>query len=155
MTDKNISKAKCVWGLFVIIAIVVTGMPILFHTMNIKEMAIVGFHGEENMRLAFASDQKEAIHQLIKEGKYRCCIENPCSYCFLNSTASEDGTVCDCLDEIVNGEHPCGECMGEILEGNGNKYLSEYFPAAIADEVGNQYLDVLGKIVDDKYNKVK
>jgi len=155
MTDKNISKIKSGWVVPLIIAIVVAGIPILFHTMNMEEMVMDSINGEKNMRLAIASEQKEAMYQLIREGKYRCCIENPCSYCFLNSTVSEDGTVCDCLDEIVNGEHPCGECIGEILEGNGNKYLSEYFPAAIADEIGDQYLGVLGKIVDDKYNKVK
>ena len=153
MADKNILKAKCTWALLAIIAVVIAGIPVLFHTMDMREMAMKAFHDENSMRLAIASEQKAAIHQLIKEGKYRCCIENPCSYCFLNSTPEEDGTVCDCLDEIINGEHPCGECMGEILEGNGNKYLSEYFPAAIADEVGGQYLDTLKNIINDKYSK--
>ncbi len=152
MIDKNISKIKCVLGSLLII-VIIAGIPILFHAMNMKDVAMDGFHDEKNMRLAIASEQKEAIHQLIREGKYRCCLEKPCSYCFLKAPDNGEEAVCDCLDEVMNGEHPCGECMGEILEGHGNKFLSEYFPEAIADEVGGQYLDTLEEIVDDKYNK--
>ncbi len=149
------SKIKRITILISVIAIVAAGIPVILHKTNMTDMAMENFYGKSDTRIAFADKQKAAIYQLVKEGKYRCCIENPCSYCFLNSTPEEDGTICDCLDEVMNGEHPCGECMGEILEGNGNKFLSEYFPAAIADEVGDKYLETLEEIIDDKYNKIK
>ncbi len=56
--------------------------------------------------------------KLMEEGKYRCCIKEPCSYCL------EEGG-CDCIDKIMEGRAPCGECIGEILEGNANPYLSD------------------------------
>ena len=36
----------------------------------------------------------------------------------------------------MNGKHPCGECIGEIMEGKGNALIAEYFATAIAEEVG-------------------
>jgi len=48
--------------------------------------------------------------------------------------------------------HPCGECIGEILEGHGNPYLAEYFAAAIAEEVGEQHLEILKQIISEEYD---
>jgi len=92
--------------------------------------------------------------KLIDEGKYKCCLENPCSYCLLEDeikTETFNGKVleCECLVEIMNGEHPCGECIGEILEGNGNKYLSKYFATAIAEKTGNK--EAIKQIIFEKY----
>ncbi len=61
---------------------------------------------------------KEVKLQLIKEGKYRCCLKEPCSYCL------EHGE-CDCLDSVMEGNPPCGECLGELIEGEGNPYLDK------------------------------
>ena len=83
--------------------------------------------------------------KLLAEGNYRCCLNKPCSYCF------KEGE-CDCLDKIMNGKHPCGECIGEILEGEGNPLLSEYFATAIADELGKKYTPTIKQIIADKYN---
>ena len=147
------SKAKYIIATVAIIAVIIVGVPFVLHKTNISDMAIEHFYKNmEDARVVVASQQKNIIKNLIKEGKYRCCINNPCSYCFLKSTGSEDGTVCDCLDEIVNGEHPCGECIGEILEGNGNKYLSEYFTDAIVDELGSEYYDTVKSIIESKYS---
>ena len=59
---------------------------------------------------------EEVKLQLIKEGKYRCCLKEPCSYCL------EHGE-CDCIDSVMEGKAPCGECLGELIEGEGNPYL--------------------------------
>ncbi len=83
---------------------------------------------------------------LMMKGMYRCCLEEPCSYCL----KKEDN--CDCMDEVLNGEHPCGECIGEILEGKGNKFLAGHFAEAIADEVGVQHLETIKQIISEKYN---
>jgi hypothetical protein len=52
----------------------------------------------------------------------------------------------------MNGVHPCGECIGEILEGHGNRFIAKYFAKSIAEEVGEQYLDVIKQIISEKYN---
>lgn len=83
---------------------------------------------------------------LIGSEQYSCCLKNPCSYCLL-----KEGS-CDCLKEVMNGEHPCGECVGEILEGEGNPYISKYFARALSDELSEQYHDTLKEIISQKYN---
>lgn len=85
-------------------------------------------------------------------GNYSCCLENPCTYCINKSSDKHGaGSTCSCLDDIMNGTHPCGECIGEILEGHGNKYLSKYFASSIADELGREYLPTIKEIISDKY----
>lgn len=97
------------------------------------------------------SFQNKSIEQqkseLISHGKYKCCIEKPCNYCLIKYQE------CDCMDEVVNGESPCGECIGEILEGEGNPYLAEYFARSIAKEIGSKYLEMLKQIIFEKYGK--
>ena len=84
------------------------------------------------------------VAEKMSQGDYKCCLENPCTYCLI-----KEGS-CDCLAEVMAGEHPCGECIGEILEGNGNHFLAEYFARAIADETGEH--DALKRIIAEKYN---
>ncbi len=108
----------------------------------------------ENMsehRDTFISEKKAIIEYLLMNGKYRCCLEKPCVYCIEKSPGHGEGATCNCLEDIVNGENPCGECIGEIMEGNGNPYLAEYFALAIAEKVGMEYLDTLRQIMLDKY----
>jgi hypothetical protein len=96
---------------------------------------------------------KEDIQQTMKEELgYRCCLETPCVYCIEKTPGHGEGAVCDCLADIVNGVHPCGECIGEILEGHGNPLLAEYFATAIAEEVGEQHLSMLKRIISEKYD---
>lgn len=84
--------------------------------------------------------------------KYRCCLTDACTYCIEKTPGHGEGAVCDCLSDIMDGVHPCGECIGEILEGHGNPYLAEYFAAAIAEKVGMQHLPTLKKIISEKYD---
>ncbi len=69
----------------------------------------------------------------ISAGEYRCCLESPCSYCLLKYGN------CDCLDEVINGEVPCGECLGEIMEGEGNKLLKDRFPGIISRALSGNF----------------
>jgi hypothetical protein len=89
---------------------------------------------------------------LIAAGKYKCCLAKPCSECFSDPEHQDRDLVCDCLVDIMNGKHPCGECIGEILEGHGNPLIAEYFATAIAEKVGEQHLPTLKKIVAEQYS---
>ncbi len=100
-------------------------------------------NAESNKELVVKTD--EGIKKLLAKGDYRCCLDKPCFYCFKKGE-------CDCLDKIMNGKHPCGECIGEILEGEGNPLLAEYFATAIAEKVGEQYAPTLKQIIADKYD---
>ena len=96
------------------------------------------------MRDAIAGDQRE-------HGNYACCLEKPCTYCLEKTPKHGEGSACTCLEDIMNGVHPCGECIGEIMEGHGNKFLSKYFAPAIAEEMGEHHLAALEQMMSEKY----
>jgi len=97
-------------------------------------------------------EKEELIGELMGAGMYRCCLEKPCAYCLEKSPKHGEGASCSCLDDIMNGVHPCGECIGEIIEGHGNKFLAKYFAKAISEEVGERYLLSIKQIISEKYN---
>ena len=103
-------------------------------------------------RLAFLEHRDDIAGAMRADGDYACCLGTPCTYCIEKTPGHGEGASCHCLDDIMNGEHPCGECIGEILEGHGNKLISMYFATAIAEEVGIQYLDTIKQIIAEKYD---
>lgn len=88
--------------------------------------------------------------QLV-HGNYRCCLETPCTYCIEKTPKHGEDAECSCQEDIYNGLHPCGECIGEILEGHGNPLMAEYFATAIAEEIGQQHIDTLKQVIFEKY----
>ncbi len=82
-------------------------------------------------------------------GDYACCLEKPCTYCIEKSPKHGEGATCTCLEDIMNGVHPCGECIGEILEGHGNLFIAKYFATAIAEETGEE--EAIQRIIKEKY----
>jgi|GEM_PF-1389637 hypothetical protein len=156
MNDKNKSwfwPAISIALFAILITLILGPWPMIWshNSMDISDMT-----RHSNME-AMAHDIQEKQDYIIKsnrdEGKYSCCLEKPCVYCINKSSAKHgEGTSCQCLNDIMNGRHPCGECIGEILEGHGNKYLSKYFASSIAEEVGVKYLPTLKEIISDKYD---
>lgn len=111
-----------------------------------------GHHGDmEHQREHYIAHKDAMIHEQIQKGDYACCLVKPCAYCLEKTPGHGEGATCNCLDDVVNGRHPCGECIGEILEGHGNPFLAEYFARAIAEEVGEKYYTPLAQIMSDKY----
>ncbi|NCN98725.1 hypothetical protein COU62_02420 [Candidatus Pacearchaeota archaeon CG10_big_fil_rev_8_21_14_0_10_35_219] len=115
------------------------------HSMNLSDMSM---EEKKEFHISLKTDIQE---ELLEQSRYRCCLKKPCTYCIEKTPGHGEGATCDCLSDIVNGKHPCGECIGEILEGHGNPYLKEYFAEAIAEEVGMNHLDEIQKIIDEKY----
>ncbi len=105
----------------------------------------------DEMREEFLSEKEHMTGEMMAHGDYRCCLEKPCVYCIEKTPGHGEGATCSCLEDVVNGKHPCGECIGEILEGHGNRFLVKYFASAIAEEVGEQHLETIKKIISEKY----
>ena len=105
----------------------------------------------QEKRTHFISLKKSIQKENLNKGQYRCCLKEPCAYCIEKTPEHGESSACDCLKDIVEGVHPCGECIGEILEGHGNPYLTKYFARAIAEKVGEKYIDTLRKIIAEKY----
>lgn len=114
------------------------------HNMNMQN---ISGHRED-----FISARDSIMGTMMANGDYACCLEKPCTYCIEKTPGHGEGASCHCLDDIMNGKHPCGECIGEIMEGHGNKFLSKYFAQAIAEEVGISHLDSLKEIIEEKYD---
>lgn len=93
-----------------------------------------------------------AIKSLLAQGKYKCCMKKPCFRCFSKAGNQDKELVCDCLEDVMNSKHPCGECMGEILEGEGNPLIAEYFASSMAEKLGEQHLGTLKQIITEKYD---
>lgn len=108
-----------------------------------------GAMGDREM---FVGMKNHMIGEMIADEKYKCCLEKPCTYCIEKTPGHGEGASCNCLEDIMNGVHPCGECIGEILEGHGNRFLAKYFASSIAEEVGEEHLETLREIISSKYD---
>lgn len=105
----------------------------------------------EEKRLEFISEKNVIIAEMQEKGMYRCCLEKACTYCIEKTPGHGEGAACTCAQDILDGKHPCGECIGEIMEGHGEIELAPYFAKAIAHKVGDQHLDHLKGIIADMY----
>ncbi len=66
------------------------------------------------MLVAEAKDKlTEAKAKLAEEGKYGCCIKEPCNMCVLAHGK------CDCYEDLKKGEHVCTECYTGWQQGKG------------------------------------
>lgn len=137
-------------GIVVITVVVIYGSGLFFdESSSVCEVDLGS--GKEIAFEEIKAQKDEMIMALATEGKYRCCLEKPCASCLTLDPWHGEGVECSCLDDLVNGKYPCGECAGGILAGRGNKYLTEYFAPSIADKMGEEHLEVIEKIISEKY----
>jgi hypothetical protein len=106
----------------------------------------------EDKRKEFISEKEAIFGELIAGGKYSCCLDKACTYCIEKTPGHGEGAACYCLADVVEGRHPCGECIGEIMEGHGNPFLAKYFAIAIAEEMGGSHLDEFKQMMTEKYD---
>lgn len=90
-------------------------------------------------------------NKLAMEGKYSCCLKKPCWYCIQKTPGHGEGAECTCLQDVLEGRNPCGECIGEIMEGHGLDELKPYYDESIGYKVGTENQGCLQKIIDDMY----
>jgi len=75
----------------------------------------------EQRRTIVLDEISLAIEDAENQEKYKCCIEPPCTMCYLGDWIWDDGT-CDCDGMIKNDEWEsvCPQCIKGIKEGNCN-----------------------------------
>lgn len=56
---------------------------------------------------------RDAKRELKSQGKYNCCIDEPCNQCALEHQS------CPCYDELKAGKPVCSECYGGWQRGEG------------------------------------
>lgn len=139
----------------VLVAGLFLGYSIAPAKMSEDHLAAMMKLGVEEQREAWIRIANNIRTNLVKKGKYDCCLENPCWYCIQKTPGHGEGAECTCRQDILNGKHPCGECIGEILEGHGLPELKPYFAKAIANEVGGEHERHLQEIIDDLYPTIQ
>lgn len=137
MNKLNQQVGYGIFAIFLAVILVITILP-LGHSMTMDQK-----------RAEFISMKEDIQGEMLQKGMYKCCLEKPCTYCIEKTPGHGEGAECNCLADLINGVHPCGECIGEILEGHGNPYLKEYFAPAIAEKTGE--LEAIQRIIDAKY----
>jgi hypothetical protein len=62
-----------------------------------------------------------AISQAVMEGNYRCCINPPCTMCFMEANEWNNHTpgTCACDDLIAEGKEPCPQCKRGLIKDTG------------------------------------
>lgn len=60
-----------------------------------------------------------AIIQAVARGDFRCCINPPCTMCYMEANQWNNYTpgTCACDDLITQGKEPCPQCERGLCEG--------------------------------------
>ena len=73
---------------------------------------------QEKSSTALLAEVKEKLaaakSKLAQEGKYDCCLREPCDHCALAESS------CTCSQEVKRGEAICDECYAGWQEGKGD-----------------------------------
>ena len=62
-----------------------------------------------------------AISQAVARGDYKCCINPPCTMCYLEANQWNNfiAGTCACDDLIAKGEKPCPQCERGLIKDTG------------------------------------
>ncbi len=146
------TKTNLILGLVLImIAGVFFGYFIKSSVSSEDYLAVIKNKSISEQRQDWMSIADNIRKKLAMKGKYDCCLVNPCWYCIQKTPGHGEGAECSCRQDILAGRHPCGECIGEILEGHGLVELKPYYAKAIAHKVGIEHEAHLQEIINDMY----
>lgn len=104
----------------------------------------------EEKHKVFVETETSLTHEFLQKGMYACCLETPCHTCLSLTPYHGEGAECECLADVINGEAPCGECIGGILSGRGNKFLAPYFTQALSEKFGEK--EAIERIIEEQYS---
>jgi hypothetical protein len=84
------------------------------------------FQSFQQKRESVMAEMMSTIYGEVAEGNYRCCIEPPCTMCFLGEWKWDDG-ICRCDDLIAEGDfdNVCPQCKSLIKEGRCKSSLKD------------------------------
>lgn len=81
----------------------------------------------EEMYGQIIKERDWAIQKAVEAGDYRCCIEPPCTMCYMeaNKWNNHQAGTCACDDLIAKGQEPCPQCLSGLCSGAGNCQIKE------------------------------
>lgn len=77
--------------------------------------------GLEEMLERLKKERDYAIKKAAIAGLYRCCINPPCTMCYMeaNQWNNEKAGTCACDDLIAQGKEPCPQCKRGLCGVSG------------------------------------
>jgi len=81
----------------------------------------------EEMLQHITEERSLAIRKAKNEGEYKCCIEPPCTMCFMEANKWNNFTpgTCACDDLIAEGKEPCPQCKRELCSTSAGESKKE------------------------------
>ena len=76
----------------------------------------------EEMHQQILSERDHAIKVASEDGYYNCCIEPPCTMCYMEANIwnNYEAGTCACDDLIAQGKEPCPQCKNGLCEISEN-----------------------------------
>jgi len=102
-------------SLLLLLLLVVGGVFFLLSDKN--DSSFEGLSNEE-ISQRIIKERDLAIEKAVEAGDYRCCINPPCTMCYLEANEWNNfktGT-CACDDLIAQGEEPCPQCKKGLCQ---------------------------------------
>ncbi len=139
------------------VAVTFLGVALLVTTAVVmpseRHQVMAAFAGldRDGQHEVFTAMRDHLHHEMIPDGDYRCCLAKACTSCAALDPWHGEGASCSCLEDVVNGRPPCGECVGGIMMGRGNPLLAKYFASSIAGKLGAGHAEALKRIIEEQY----
>ncbi len=103
----------------VIITLIIIGVSVGYLAQNILSPTFSDLSSDD-MYQEIIEERDIAISKAVDDGVYRCCIDPPCTMCYMeaNQWNNDEPGTCLCDDLIAEGKEPCPQCKSGICEGS-------------------------------------
>ena len=93
----------------------------------------------EAMHARIIEERDFAIGQAVARGDYHCCINPPCTMCYMDANKWNNFTAgtCACDDLIVQGKEACPQCQRGLsdIHNEENTFCDANATAATCDSI--------------------
>lgn len=103
--------------LFLIIFSIIIGFGLALLVVDDQSFSFKDLSVKE-MHQLIVEQRDIAVQKAVKEGNYKCCINPPCTMCFMeaNQWNNYQAGTCACDDLIAQGKEPCPQCQESLCE---------------------------------------
>jgi len=106
-----------------------TGLVVGYLIFTIQNSEFKNLNAEE-MYKRIINEREYAIGKAIETGVYKCCINPPCTMCYMEANQWNNwrAGTCACDDLVAQGKEPCPQCQEKLCgsqEGSCNPKTTE------------------------------
>ena len=106
--------------LFITILILLVSGSLGYFISNLQNPSFENLSPDE-MHERITQERDLAISKAIMAGDYGCCINPPCTMCYMeaNQWNNFEAGTCACDELIAQGEKPCPQCERGLIKDTG------------------------------------